>query len=248
MIISKEAKTASRWAALGTMLNVRPARGTPDLERLLLDTARTAGSEILPFTLAVTWLAAYGDLVARHRLANLIRYELEKRYQPAMGILLESAVHVAPRLNHHLRIAVNRCTPMRPPRPLLKIDQANGALWRLAQEAASSISRRWGLWLEPIELKTDALRPPAWLAGHHPALALRALVGGDLVASILAEALASGPVFQSEVELAARCGASRPALRDALAKLRLAGLAKQQRIGRRNQIRLRVRATTVPWQ
>ena len=71
------------------MLNVRAASGTPDLERLLLDTARAAGSEILSFTLAVTWLAAYGELVARHRLANLIRNQLEMSHQPAMGILLE---------------------------------------------------------------------------------------------------------------------------------------------------------------
>jgi hypothetical protein len=227
-------------AALGVLFNVQASPGTPDLEKLILDTARLAGEEIPAFTLAVTWLANYGELVARHRLAKMIADELELVHQPAMGLLLESVIQHTPKLAHHFALALTQCARAREARPLMEMDRANAALRRLSAASASSISRKWGRWLEPIELKSDAIRPPEWIGRNHPILATRALVGGDLIATILAEASTRGGKFQSEVELAARCGASRPALRDALAKLRLAALVEQRRIGNRNMIQVHI--------
>jgi hypothetical protein len=231
---------AREWTALGAMFNVTPSRGTPDLERLLLQTARLASSSTPHFVLAITWLAAYGELVARHRLAKLIADELESPCLPAMGLLLESTLEHAPRLTHHFQVAIKCCSPAAQPGPLLDIDKRNPSLHRLAHSTATRLSRKWGLWSDPIELKKDALRPPEWLARKHSSLALRALVGGDLIASILAEASdESRANFRSEVELAERCGASRPAIRDALAKMRLAGLVNQHRAGFRNEIHVK---------
>jgi len=239
-VINTAETLAQRWTALGAMFNVSLARGTPDLERLLLDTVRLAHASIPPFVMAVTWLAAYGELVARHRLARLVGQELEAAYQPAMALLLDTVIDHEPRHVHRFHGAIAVCRPARRAGPLLDIDRKNKSLARLAEQSATVISRKWGLWLDAIELKFDALRPPEWIAQRHPALALRALVGGDLVASVLAEAQADSAAFKSEVELARRCGASRPAIREAIAKLRLAGYATQERRGRRNEIHVRV--------
>lgn len=241
-MITTAANLARRWTALGALFNVPAAKGTPDVERLLLDTARLAGTSPPQFVMAITWLAAYGELVARHRLARLVKVELQEVHRPAMGLLLESAVRAAPRHAHRFRAAIKWCLPAVIPGPLLDVDRGNSALMRLAEIGATPLSKKWGLWLDPVELKFDALRPREWIARRHPALGLRALVGGDLVASILAEAGATPCTFDSEVELAQRCGASRPAIREALAKLRLSGIVEQRRRGRRNQICVRIPA------
>ena len=60
----------------------------------------------------------------------------------------------------------------------------------------------------------------------NPSLAHRALTGGDLAASVLAECNESGAI-ESEAELARRCGASRPACRAAIRKLQRAGLLRE---------------------
>ena len=92
--------------------------------------------------------------------------------------------------------------------------------------------------MSDFELKADALRPPEWVAMHNPSLLVRALTGGDLRASVLAEREAAGRAIESEAELARRCGASRPAIRDAIHSLRLAGLVRCVGRGRGNAIEL----------
>lgn len=227
---------ARDWTRLGAMFNVAPAARTPDLERLLLRTACLAGESLPQFIMAITWLAAYGEMVARQRLARLVQTELPPASQPAMGLMLDSVVALAPRHECRFRGAIACCARQEPPGPLLEVDRRNGALARLARGEATALSKRWGLWLGPVELKTDALRPAEWIAAHNPGLAWRALTGGDLVATILAEAQAAKGYFKSEVELARRCGASRPAIREALQKLRLGGYARQALCGRSNEI------------
>jgi len=51
---------ASRWSRLGAMLNVKADEHTPDIERLLLDTARVASANSRLFILAASWLSLYG--------------------------------------------------------------------------------------------------------------------------------------------------------------------------------------------
>ncbi len=109
---------------------------------------------------------------------------------------------------------------------------------RLAERQASALSRKWGRWLPEFEPKYDALRPEEWVARKNPALAERALTGGDLAASIIAECGPGDTTFPSEVDLARCCGASRPAICAAIAKLVLAGYARRIRRGNANAIRV----------
>jgi DNA-binding FadR family transcriptional regulator len=74
---------------------------------------------------------------------------------------------------------------------------------------------------------------------HNPSLRPRLLTGGDLRASVLAECEAAGGPVPSEAELARRCGASRPAVRDAVRTLRLAGLVRTAPRGRGRTVALR---------
>lgn len=235
---SEIGSAVTRWVRLGVMLNVAPAHSTPDLERLLLDTARAASRHARLFILAASWLAVYGDYVARHRLVRLIRDELETECRPTMGMLLDWA------RTHGQRCRVNQaiaaCGRPADARPLLDIDFANPELARLAEREASPLSRKWGRWFAPFDLKDDAIRPVEWIAEHNPSLAVRALTGGDLVASILAEGVHNPASLRSEMDLARRCGASRPAVRDALSKLERSGYARRTRIGHANSVTLAV--------
>src|SRR5439155_19256809 len=96
-------------------------------------------------------------------------------------------------------------------------------------------------WMADFGMKDDALRPDRWVAEHNPSLYERALTGGDLIASVLIECESDNGVIESESELARRCGASRPAVRDATRRLRLAGRLRTVQRGRSNSVELRPR-------
>ena len=232
------ASAVARWVRLGVMLNAAPADSTPDLEVLLLDTARAASGHARLFILAASWLALYDEYVARHRLAQLIRDELEPEYRLTMGMLLDwAATHGQGHCCRFSR-AIAACGRPKNGHPLLDIDSASPELARLAEEEASPLSKKWGLWFAPFDLKRDALRPVRWIAAKNPALAVRALTGGDLVASILAQGIHNPASLRSELDLAKQCGASRPAVREALSKLELSGYAHRTRVGHANAITL----------
>ena len=182
---------ARDWARLGAMLNVEPAARAPDLERLLLDTARRAPQNGRLFTLAATWLVRFGDLVDPGRLARLVRDELERPHRPVLGLLLETATTASdPRHARRFAEAVAACDAADPDaRPLLDVDRANDGLARLARQEASALARRWGRWFPPFEPKFDAIRPADWVVEQNPALAAR---GGSRQPSILRGALVQG--------------------------------------------------------
>jgi hypothetical protein len=92
--------------------------------------------------------------------------------------------------------------------------------------------------MEPFEPRLDAMRPADWIARRNPSLALRALCGGDLVATIAADVECGANQFDSEAALARRFGASRSEVRDALRKLELAGVVRHKKKGRGNAIAL----------
>ena len=217
---------AARWCQLGAMLNVQPTGQTPDIERLLLDTARVSSANSRIFILAGTWLALYGgDYVAKQRLAQKIGDELGSELRPVMGFLLEWAKQHSDSSKKHFDRAIRACGAARDFRPLLEVDRRNAFLTRLSKQQASALSRKWGRWMEDFELKANAIRPVEWITENNPSLAHRALTGGDLAASVLAECNDSGTI-ESESELARRCGASRPACRAAIRKLQRAGLLR----------------------
>jgi len=226
---------AARWARLGAMLNVQAAEKTPDVEHLLLDTARVSSANTRLFVLTATWLAAYGDYVAKHRLARLIRDELESEYRPTLGFMLDWAKSQSNSNIARFNLAIQACGSAKESRPLSDVECRNTTFRRLAEQRASALSRKWGRWMADFEPKKDALRPIDWIAEHNEALADRAMTGGDLLSTVLAEYEATG-VVDSESELARRCGASRPAVRDAIRRLEMAGRVRRGRSGRNHPI------------
>lgn len=230
---------AARWVRLGAMLNAQAAEKTPDIERLLLDTARVSSANTRLFILAATWLASYGDYVAKHRLARLIRDELEMKYRPTLGFMLEWAKSHSDTNRSRFNLAIKACGSAKEWRPLSDVEYSNVAFSRLAEQRASVLSRKWGRWLEEFEPKKDALRPVTWVAEHNAeALRYRAMTGGDLQSSVLAEYEDNPGVIESESELARRCGASRPAVRLAIRRLEMGAYVKRGRNGRNHPVSL----------
>ena len=235
---------AAGWSRLGAMLNVQAAARTPDIERLLLDTARVVSANSRLFILAASWLAQYGDYVAKHRLARLIGDELEPGFRPILGLMLEWAKDRGDSNSSRFNLAIDVCGSAIDGRPLLDVERLNPVFVRLAEERASTLSRKWGRWVADFEVKKDALRPASWIAEHNPGLVERALCGGDLLASVLAECEADANAIDSEAELARRCGASRPAIRSAVRRLELAGRVHSSPKGRGNVIHLKQQAVS----
>jgi len=233
-----ELTVAQEWSRLGALFNVLPASQTPDIEQLLLNTARVAAKNSRLLVMAATWLSFYGNYVAKRRLAVLVRESLEPEFRPILGFLLEWVTKNSPNGSHRFREAIAQCRPDPHPRPMLAVSARSKVLIDLAASRASPLSKKWGRWLNPFDPKPEALRPIEWIAAHNPSLALRALCGGDLVATIAADAAGGLDAFSSESQLARRYGASRASIRDALKKLKMAGYASQSTDGKSRPIRV----------
>lgn len=203
------------WARVGVLLNCEPAEESPDLERLILATARALPGHARLLPLVVTWLVRYGGFVARHRLRRLVVQELGRPERAALGLLLETAIeHGA---TAELRIVVGACEPASRPGPLFDVYRGESGLEAVAEQNASTISRRWGVWAPEVELKDEAVRPVRWLLEQNPAYGDRIVRKGDLRCSIL-EVLRhdAGGEAKSEAELARASGATRAAVSKAL--------------------------------
>jgi hypothetical protein len=229
----------ARWSRLGVAFDVEPSRRTPDLERLIIDTAARAGESARLVGMAATWLGRFTMLVARHRLRALVKRELPDEHAPALGLILETAGRFA--RSRHFDSAIAACdAALRrvdpTPQPLFEAQRGSPAMAKLAERRASDLSRRWRRWAQDIECRDDALRLPLWIMQHNPSLRLRADLGGDLRASILATLEDDASAGASELELARRCGATRRALRLALDQLELAGHVERRAEGRRRMI------------
>lgn len=213
-----------RWAHLGCGFDVSPPTvesGEVDLERLILATARIASTHTRLFVVAATWLHACGDTIARHRLRRLVDDELEFGFRPALGLLLDTAQQgTHPARFQTLTRDLPSCTPGR---PYFRHAVDDEGLGELTRRCASALSRRWGLWMQPVLLKPEALRPIPWMMSHHPWLRLRADLRGDLRASVIAALRHDPDAGGSESRLAASAGGSRSQVRNALDNLRLTG-------------------------
>ncbi len=224
----------ARWTRAGAGFSAKPASRSPDLERLLLDTARHAHSDPRLLDMAFTWLCSYGDLIAKHRLCMMIADDLEVDARPVMGLLLDLFREQtgADRFN----AAIRTCKPAIKARPLFDVYRRNPSAQSLLRRRASAASRRWRVLIQPIEPHLDALRPADWVMRANPAYRLRALFKGDARASIL-EVLRNSPdAGSSEVELARQCGLARAALRYALNDLELIGAVDRGHQGNRHPI------------
>ena len=117
---------------------------------------------------------------------------------------------------------MNLCAPADTPGPYFTIDGVNEAMRRRAERRASEVSKRWNLWIEPLDLKYDALRPSSWVIANNPELAFRADFRGDLRATILLMLEEDPNAGRSVSELSRRCAVSRTAVVNSLHDLELA--------------------------
>jgi hypothetical protein len=225
-----------RWARVGAGFDVRPAPKTPDLELLLLGTARLAAQDARLVEVVVTWLCAYYELVSPHRLARQVEDQLEPQSKPVLGLLLDWVRQK--RKTGHFNKVIALCAPDPEEKPLYEFQRRNPLLHQIARKKASAVSKRWGLWVEDFQLKDDAIRPVAWILRRNPEFALRERFEGDLRAAIV-ETLRRDPAAGcSESALARYCRASRDALRKALDRLIRYGYVEKVRHGKVSEVRL----------
>jgi hypothetical protein len=170
MISTTPDNLAARWARAGVMFGATPSATPPDLERLLLDTARQMADNPRLLVMSASWLAKHGDRIDSQRLLDLVRRDLESLYQPAMGLMLASADQLAG--GRRFAEAAAACAPATTPGPLFLIEHRNDALRRLAERRASALSRAWGVWAPDVEPKYTAIRPRAWIDAHNPSYPL----------------------------------------------------------------------------
>lgn len=212
----------SKWSSLGVGFNTVPYEGSDvDLERLLLDTARHAPEMARLFIMAATWLHAYGDTIAKHRLKRLIESELESEVQPILGLLLDSAQQGTH--PQEFKSVLKHLQPEASPKPLFESARQSEKLSEIARRRASTLSQKWGLWMQAAEFKDDAIRPASWIMTRNPALRTRADFRGDLRASIMASLRHDTDAGASESRLAGFAGGSRSQIRNAIENLRLTG-------------------------
>jgi hypothetical protein len=166
VIGARSTSLAALWARAGAMFMATPSPTSPDLERLLLDTARQAAENSRLFIVAASWLAKYGEKVQPLRLAELILNELEPEYSPVMGLLLDIAQRQSGKFTFAAAIAA--CKPADEPRPLFAIERGNATLRRLSERHASTLSRIWGVWAPEFKPKYDAIRPETWVDAENP--------------------------------------------------------------------------------
>lgn len=221
----------AQWGRLGIALGGAVAPASPDVERLLLDSAHCAAASPQIVIAAVTWLSRFGNLVAEHRLHAMLQRETIDRSR--LGLMLALAIDHARQhdrrrnLSHTLKL----CGPAAEPHPFFAIASGSAAMIERARRRASPLSRAWNLWMDPIEPKYDALRPAAWIVEQNPALRVRADFRGDLRASILLCLVHDQP--QATItELARLTGASRLATTHALDELELGAHVACRRVGR----------------
>lgn len=204
----------SQWARLGAFFNVEPSEQTPDIEKLLIETAGLCPQMPRLFTVCVTWLTRYYRLVCRHRLAKFAAEIPETETSAVLGLMLSLTKQYTG--TDHFNLVIKQCKPIAPAEPLFVLDRKSDALANLAESRSCELGQQWGRWCEAVELKDDAVRPLHWLMDQNPSMQYRALFGGNLRVSIL-ETLAFNPdAGQSESALARHCLATRKAVREAL--------------------------------
>jgi hypothetical protein len=227
----------AQWTRLGVMFNVSPARQTPDLERLLIDTAGRIPDNPRLFIMAATWLSQYSRFVARHRLARMTSELDDANAAATLGLLVDTVGTMCH--SDVLDIAKSACRPAPVPMPLLAADRTSPGLIEFAHSRASRLSKRWNLWAEPIEAKLNAVRPLDWIMEKNPSLQVRAIFSSSLRSSVLACLQYDVPSGASEAELARLCGVTRKAMHEALDHLELCSMIRRSRAGRSYEVTLR---------
>jgi hypothetical protein len=198
------------WSRLGITWNVPPARRTPDVELLVINSLDVVPANPRMLVLMASWLAIYWRCVGRDRLLSLARKTTPRR-QATLGLLLETVNGWEPVFG----LMIRQLQPLETGEPLLDHDRGQASLTRLAELEASAISKRWGVWCQPIERRDNAIRPPSWVFRVNPSLRLCSLFKGSLKASLLS-AIAAKPGEFGITSLATQCGVTRKAVYEAV--------------------------------
>lgn len=225
-----------QWTRLGILFNAPAAEQTPDIERLLLNTASVLSEMPRLLPTCLSWLVRYDRLVCRHRIAGLAAELGQTDASATLGLMLEFAKAYAN--TDHFNLAIKCCKPVQTSKPLFTVDRLSSSLASLAEKNCSLVGQRWGLWCEDVSLKDDAVRPLAWVMEQNPSLQWRAIFGGNLRASILEVLSTDEEAGQSESLLARRCHATRKAVREALDHLEFCRLVFRQSVAGKNLISL----------
>lgn len=146
---------------------------------------------------------------------------------------------LASRLAPGREVEVLLCPPARVPGPFYDVARTNPEMIERAERRASAVSKRWNLWMDPLEPKLDALRPIRWIIDANPAVAMRADFRGDLRASLLPCLGESAEERLTISQLARLCRASRLAVIHALEELELGNHVVCDRVGRMRAYRMR---------
>ena len=230
MIAARTPTIAERWKYWGAGFAVEPCNEPAYLELLLIDTAIQLRREPRLLPMAVTWLTEHFDIVDLAELTSRAQ-ELRGRDSAALGLLLETAQQFIG--DPVLENVLSACHPWEAHGPLYDFIASRPALRRIARENASPVSRKWGLWVQPLQsLKRDAMRPESWIARHNPSFVLRTLLKGDVRSKVMAALGEDGLRDATETDLTRRAGCTRRAMHLALANLESAGLITQERRGR----------------
>ncbi|MDP6544402.1 MAG: hypothetical protein QGH60_10450 [Phycisphaerae bacterium] len=219
-------KVLSGWVRLGAAFSVPTARKTPDIEQLLVETARVMPQFARVHSMMISWLVRYRRLVCRHRLAVLAERIESPEQSAALGLTLTLARNCAE--SDHFNLAIKACKPFAPPIPMFHIDRQNDKFIALAGKLSCKEGRQWGLWTPQERLYDDAIRPHSWIMQKNPSLHNRAIFSGKLPASILVTLEDDPSTGRSESALARACGATRNAVRDALDHLELCQLVQRK--------------------
>lgn len=198
-----------------------------DLERLLLRSVAVMGEMPRLFNTTASWLHAYSDLVARHRLRRLAASELDRSLRPLLGALLETAEGTGAR--REFATVVAELEPASQPHSPFAVSRRSPALERLARERGGAIGRRWRLYIGDEPLRPKVLRSSRWVMGRHPDFVIRADFKGDLRASVMASLWFDEGAGESELSLARACGGSRAQVRRALDNLEMTGKVSRRR-------------------
>ncbi|MBI3890447.1 MAG: hypothetical protein HY303_02840 [Candidatus Wallbacteria bacterium] len=181
----------SEWCRLGVGFAVEAAQGPVDPEELILRSASEGPRDARLFWGAASWLKRYGDLVDGRRLRRKLGKDAGSAVLAALVLASESI---------ELKGLLERCQPLRKPRPLFEVMESTSVLREKVEKGALPEFRRWGLLVDEVSLNLDMLRPASWVLRQNRNLLVRALLGANLRADLLDTLLsAKAPLTASDL-------------------------------------------------
>lgn len=171
------------WARIGGGFTVDPSTRRVDLEDLVVRTLAAAPADARLFWVAASWLGVHHNLLNTRRLTDHLadRPALELAVAGAMLSVARKAAGPSTRLSS----ALKHCRALAEPRPLFDVNAAHPVLAWKVRDGALPLFLRWGLWQDDVSLRTDAVRPVAWVLANCPEFRARSLFGANLESEIL---------------------------------------------------------------